>query len=788
MKTANMVSLVAASALAALSVGCSPAVSLQAGRTEVVVAPAAEPSVRFAAVEATNFLSQAFGVDVPLVDRPTEGLGHLFLGTNRWSEAAGVDVAGVANDGYAVLARGGDVFIAGRDDPRPGTDPAARIPRASWGSYDFDHGTLNGVYGFLEENAGVRFYFSGEMGTCVERRRSVDVPEGLALHKPDLQIRTWSQFSDGAWFDGEKPVQTCHPMKALNIYRQRYSTKNYGCCHGLNGFMYLERFGKTHPEYFAIDENGKRMLEADNWRRGHLCLTSGIREEIFKDCLSYCKGEPASVRGIPSQYNKGKFGWNYNTTPNYIDLMPQDGGAICHCERCKAVMRKPGRKARMTEVVWGLLAEVAGRLKKEGYEPTFTLMSYADYDDLPDCPLPGNLRVMIARTGPWANASGTNIAEDDAYYAKWEERLGGNKPWLWTYPNRNGCNSLDVAGTPAWAPRAWGRYYQGVSKHICGFFAESETDRCIDNLMGYYMLSHIGWNKAFDVDAAFREFHVRMFGPAAKEMQEVLERVEDRFTKDVAGSFVMTDVGPQASVPGEYERWTRIYSAEEMAKWAALFDAAAAKVSSDSVEGRRIAMFRRWMYDPPARRGAEYRASIDLAAGKARYKAGAARNLLGDSWWVSSPKGEPGALRDKEVTCVTGESKQLHCETEGRSVWALSNSMKKGLSLKPGATYRLSWFVKVDLVKNRRGGGAAMGVTLSGSDEKRPKWSKGWWFPKAGGYHEGKVDWISQSVEFTVPADAPANVRASAGPFMRFVTGKAWFDGLLLEEVAEAKK
>ena len=773
---------ISAAAVLAVSLagGCARSVSLPAGKTEVVIAPAAEPAVRFAAAEMTNFFAQAFGCAVPLVTQPTADRAHLFLGTNAWSEAAGVDVSRVATDGYVVLAKGNDVFIAGADDPA--VDPVVRVAKPSWGFHQFGHGTLNGVYRFLGKTVGVRFYFPGELGTCVERRCSVKVPEGLTVDEPDLQTRTWSLFSDGAWFEGEKPVRLCHPTKALNILRQCASTKNYGCCHGLNGFKYLERFGKTHPEYFALDEKGERMMEAEGWRRGHLCLTSGIRDEIFKDCLSYCKGEDASVRGIPGRYaDKSwgkKFDWDYNTTPLYIDLMPQDGGAICHCDRCKALWRKDGRKGPMTEVVWGLLAEVAERLKKEGYEPTLTLMSYADYDDLPDCPLPKNLKVMIARTGPWENASGTNIAADDAYYARWEKRLG-DKPWIWTYPNRGPCNSLNLDDVPAWAPRAWGRYYQGVSGHIFGFFAESETDRAIDNLMGYYLLAHVGWDRMIDVASVLDEFYARMFGSAAKEMKEVLERVEDRFAKDVAGTFVMTDIGPEASVPGEHDRWTRIYSEEEMSRWSALFDAAAAKVPADSVEARRIALFRTWMYEPPAKRGAAYRKSIDLDAGKARYRAKAAQNLLGDDWWVSPD----GAFRDKEVTCVTGESMQLHCEEKGRSIWALADRMKKDVMLKPGATYRLSWFVKVDLVVNRRGGGAAMGVSLSGSDAARPKWSKSWWFPSAGGYHAGKVDWISRSVEFTVPEDVPANVRASAGPFIRWSTGKAWFDGLLLEEI-----
>jgi hypothetical protein len=252
--------------------------------TEVVIAPCAPKSVSFAAEEATNFLSQAFGAPVPLVTEPTAGKKHLFLGTNAWFAAAGGDIAGLATDGYVIAAKGDDVFIAGDDDLK--INPRSRIAHPWWQSHQFAHGTLNGVYGFLEDFASVRFYFPGELGTCVLHIDRIEVPEGIRRVEPDMSIRTWSFYADGDWFEGTNRSQACHSAKALNVLRLRASTVNYRCCHGLNGFRYVERFGKTHPEYFALDKNGKRMIEGNGWSRGHLCLTSGIREEIYRDCLS----------------------------------------------------------------------------------------------------------------------------------------------------------------------------------------------------------------------------------------------------------------------------------------------------------------------------------------------------------------------------------------------------------------------------------------------------------------------------------------------------------------------
>lgn len=756
-----------------LATSCCPilsAATLDKNNLEVVIASNASPTVRFAANETTNFLSQTLGCSVPLVVNPGVGKAHLFLGTNTWSEAAGVSIDNIARDGFVILTKGNDVYIAGDDDLN--IDPVERIKNPWWGSHCFNHGTLNGVYYFLEKFGDVRFYFPGELGTCISKKESLRIPEGKIVKAPEHTIRRWSFYSDGPWLEGEDMHRAIHPMKALNILRNMCSTKNYGCCHGLIGFMYPERFGETHPEYFALDRNGKRMIYGRGWKRGHLCFSSGIREEIFKDCLSYLKGEDASVRRIPNRHSKGRFGWNFNTTDYYIDLMPQDGHAMCYCENCKKLLRKDGRDYPATELVWGLLAEVAQRLKKEGYEPTFTMMSYADYGDLPDCSLPTNLKVMVAKTGPWMNNFPGNIKADVDYYKKWERRLG-EKTWIWTYPLRGETSNFNV---PGWAPRAWGRYYKEVAPHLFGMFAQSEADRCIDNLLSYYIFSKIGWDSSVDVDYLIDEFYKRMFESAADDMRKALDIIEEKFVDHVVGRLQMTDIGPVADRPGEYNLWVEVYSEKDTERIKRFFDDASSKVQKDSLAAKRINLFRKWMLEPIISKGKEYRDSIDVKKGIEYFKSYEKENLLGDDWWVAP---DHGASRDKDVTIVSKESKKLTIKAPRTSAWALLNRMKKGCVVEPGETYCLSWFTKVNLKPTNCGGGAAIAVNLGGPN----KWSKSWNVPGRLTYHSGNVDWIRQSTEFTVPKDAPLGTTCSIMPFVRWARGEVWFDGLLLHKV-----
>ena len=78
--------------LGAILLTCSagsllPAAELTGANAEVVVAPDAPPTVRFAAAEMTNYLSRVLGHAIPIIPAPTEGRYAIILGTNAWPKA-----------------------------------------------------------------------------------------------------------------------------------------------------------------------------------------------------------------------------------------------------------------------------------------------------------------------------------------------------------------------------------------------------------------------------------------------------------------------------------------------------------------------------------------------------------------------------------------------------------------------------------------------------------------------------------------------------------------------------
>ena len=753
----------------------SACVTLTADNTEIVVEKGAPKTVRFAAEELRTFLSQVFSSEVPQVQVTTAGKTHIYLGECEELAKAGFSTKDLPRDAFILAVKDGDVYIAGRDDPK--IDIKARIDRAWWASHKYERSTLNGVYTFLERAAGVRFYFAGELGTCVPRRKKLRLPEGSKIVAPDMRIRTWSYYTDGKWPEPLKdPKYVCPAEKALNVYRLRASSSEYTCCHGLNGFRILDRFKDSHPEYFALLKDGTRADHVINgpWDVGHLCYSSAVKDVIVEDCLAFLRGESAESRGIKSNYYPGKYSFNHGATASNIDLMPQDGWHDCQCEKCAAARRPEGEKARSTELVWGFAADVARRLKEKGFEPVITMMSYSDYADIPRIELPTNIVPMVALTGPWAHSIEGRTDDDVKYLKRWREKLKGGRPWIWTYPNKDKCNGLNLPGIPSFAPRAWGAYFKAVAPEVMGIFTESECDKFLNNALGYYVVQKICWNRNTNVEAVIDEFYEKMFGEAASPMQCAMEILEDKFVKDIAGDQAWTPVGPKANRPSEYRLWTEIYSAQTTKKLEDYFDEAARAVAPESIEARRVALFRETFFDEVKSRGEKYRKSIDVPSARAHFDA-AKVNLAAQKWSFDRSV----VTEDTNKRVVGDYSFRIDTTEKNSSRWSLFNKLSKDAKLRPGVKYRLSWFARTDLSPRQRGGGFAMSISFSNSSG----YKKSWLFPNTFNYLSGKVEWIHQSGEFTLPADAPADLSGCIMPFVRYAVGSAWIDGVLLEEV-----
>ena len=744
--------------------------TLEPGRTEVLVAERATSPTRFAAGELTNFLSRVFGTAVPVVKTPTAGMKQIVVGTNAWSAAEGLDPAALAKpDSFLIRATADRLYLCGCDGGCRWFEDVMAKGR-SHGLLGGERASLFAVYEFLEKSCDCRFYFPGELGEIVPRASHVKVPLGTTTHVPDMLIRRYyhpeNDLYHGAkgWIAGNEHTFT--KGLALNWLRLRMGTFDIPCCHGINRYYYLDRFGKTHPEYFALKKDGTRFTKYEGYessRSGMVCFSSAVTNELYEDIKAYFLGQPPESRRIHRGWG-GKWEWPSNLRGKYADIMPNDSQYPCQCERCRAQYRT-GDKNYMTELVWGYTRDIAQRLIDEKVPGCVAQMAYSEYSRVPDFDLPTNVMVMVAKTGPFAVRKREKTAADNAEIRKWKAKAGG--VWIWTYPNKYG--ELNVPGVPTMTPRAWGEYYQGIAPDVFGIFAESECDRFFFNQLNYYLFSRLCWDTKTDVGAVLDEYYARMYGAAAPEAKRFCEELEDLFLDKMVGQIVNTPAGPMAKAPTLHEIWTEIYSSAKLDRWSSELARGAAKLVPGSVEARRFALFRDELWGVMHRACDAYFDQTDVTRNAARLRANPPKRNIVD-WkgvWYS-------ATRDPDERVVSDASIRVTA-TNGTAAALYYLDGRSGPSLKRGARYRLSFFVKGrDIVPVRKGGGA--GITVCDAFNHA--------FPQTAGI-VGTFDWMHQTFEFT--SDPESNDRCLSYIYLRLsgANGTVWFDGVRMEELPD---
>ena len=774
----NARSVIAAAlcALACVLHGEQGRLVLDAGTTEALIAPGAAPATRFAASELTNFLSRVFGAPVPLVTSPTAGRRQIVVGTNEWSTAEGIDPERTGkDDGFVIKATPKRLYLCGVDGSYRWYELAFTRKENGGGLVQGRRSSSFAVYEFLERHCDCRFYWPGELGEIVPRADKVEVPLGERAFAPEMIIRKYYHpkfadpppWKDNGWIEDNEYTES----QGLNYSwsRLRMGSFDIPCCHGIVGFEFLRRFGKEHPEWFALKKDGTRFTKYEGYpcsRHGMVCLTSGVMEELYKDVKSYLTGESPDVRKIHKGYG-GKWDWSHSfRARKYVDIMPNDNQYKCCCANCMAKYNeKDPSGLYASELVWGYTRDIANRLIREKVPGYVTQMAYEWYSRVPDFDIPTNVMVMVAKTGPYSMRKPDMLARDNAVIRQWKKKVGN--VWIWTYPNKYG--KLKVVGVPTMTPWAWGKYYKMISPDVFGAFAESECDRFFFNHLNYYVFSRVCWDPSVDVDAIIREYFERCYGAAAPEAEKFCRELEDKFLDEMVGAFEMTGEGPKAKAPSVHEIWTRIYSPAVLEKWGRLLDAGAAKLAKGSQEARRFKLFRDELLGIMLRTSDEYLSVADAARAAARYKANPPkRNIVRrDIGWYATKWDETERIvSDRSVKVVS---------TNGTAValYYLDGSVAD--SLKPETRYRISFFVKgKDIVPTRQGGGA--GLSLCDAHNN--------FFPSPAAL-SGTFDWLHQSfVHKTAPG---TNKGGRSYIYLRIsgANGTAWFDGVTIEEIPD---
>lgn len=375
-------------------------------------------------------------------------------------------------------------------------------------------GTLYGVYHFLEDVCGVRFWSESE----------IDVPRFAAV-PPSLSHRGKPYFIYRDIYRNMKPAESTSAFavrRRLNRNGEVFIPAEFGGtdwkygppfhAHSFIAYCNWKDHGKDHPEWFAF---------RDGVRQGgsgiQLCVTNPeLRRHFLAKMEAYiAKGEAeAKSKGVPA--------------PKMYDCSMNDSPNLCQCEVCLASYSKYGESGTYLD----FYNEIARAVAEKHPGVYVSTLAYYFTEELPKGGIvpEKNLIVRLCDTrsnqAASINEPGNGVFLD--LLKKWGPITKNLFVWDYAAIYAESTKSFPFPSEFYWADQFRAYADNGVK----GIFLEHE-DQQVGDLweIKYYLETKLMEDPFQDNAALLKDAFSRYFGPAAKAVWQ-LRRHLDRLRRD----------------------------------------------------------------------------------------------------------------------------------------------------------------------------------------------------------------------------------------------------------------
>ena len=343
-----------------------------------------------------------------------------------------------------------------------------------------DLGTIYGVYALIRQ-FGVKFYAPG--CEIVPQIETLTMPACELRSKPLLEFRKMTQN-----------LKLGH-TPSNDLGNPREIGEAGGLVHAAAYLVPFDKFHEEHPEYFALQKDGKRLHRDPKAKRFdvHLCLSNPDVQRVSAERL---------MTLMDKQPDRTFFG-----------VSQGDGHAWCRCEACLALDTDPGKI--MTDRLITYVNAIARHVAKKHPEKRILTLAYTKATSPPPirvkpepnvmvqfCPYPGRVYCQShfftceKNTGGYEDIQGwLKFAPDNMYvfdypcgYKIWYEPFGS------FYAMKEKVEYYLDNGIR-------GMYYCGVPKNFKDLFI--------------FVQSAMHWDRNADVEALIDEFMAVYYGKAA---------------------------------------------------------------------------------------------------------------------------------------------------------------------------------------------------------------------------------------------------------------------------------
>ena len=273
----------------------------------IIVSPEASVTEKTAAEELKFYLNKISGADFKLSSSP--GLGNIYVGYEKnYAIYHGINPYRDDYEGFTIKKINHDLVIYGGKE----------------------RGTMFGVYRFLQEFFGVRWYTPDF--TKAPPRKSYILNDIFLSEKPRIKYRYTDFFcaQNIPWL-AHNTMNTISNNKD-NAYG--ISSRYWGT-HTMGRLLPADKYFKSHPEYFAY-RNFHRI------NNGQLCLSNpSVLRIITKEIMSVIERYPKHL---------------------FYDVSQNDNQGYCTCKSCVKLEKKYGGHSGL--MIW-FVNQVARKVKKK---------------------------------------------------------------------------------------------------------------------------------------------------------------------------------------------------------------------------------------------------------------------------------------------------------------------------------------------------------------------------------------------------------------------------------------
>lgn len=290
----------------------------------IVLCDDASVSEKTAAEELQAYLRQISGAELPLVNSEEleDGRKHIYVGFNKeYAAECGVEASDDIDEGYTYRTVGDNIWIYGGKN----------------------RGTMYGVYAFLENEFGVRWYTVDY--TKIPVTKKWKVKDFCRSEQPLVRFRFDQYYNvlDEAWLARNK----CN--SDYWISENKYGgLSSYWEGHTFRIFISPDEYFSEHPEYFSMREGGVRRPDAQ------LCLSN---PEVLQICI-----------------DKMKYTIATNPLFDIYSMSQNDNPFPCLCDKCRAIEEQYGGHSGLLLWFVNQVADAIKPIYPDKYIGTFAYM------------------------------------------------------------------------------------------------------------------------------------------------------------------------------------------------------------------------------------------------------------------------------------------------------------------------------------------------------------------------------------------------------------------------------